>query len=135
MKELTQSKTASKLSQLIAIKRNSPVEVSLFEIDNVLKLFNLIDYQGNPTDKAERNGLPDHNQLLVNAIHKTAKKRQSMAKSLDRALLLNAVNLFKPYTEKWEAINKDQQRNAQKAKNYRRDYFRQLDRLITLIND
>lgn len=134
MARKAQSNTASKLSQLIA-SAIKPVEVSPFEIDNVLRLFNLIDYQGNPTDKAKRNGLPDNNQLLAKAIHKTAKKRQIMTNSLDKALMLSAVNLFKPYTEEWQAISKDQQRSAQKAKDYGRDYFRQLDILITLINN
>lgn len=61
------------------------VDIAPYEVEEVLRLFQLVNYKGDPTEKAKANGLPG-NEQLAGLICEATDYRHSMVANLDLAL-------------------------------------------------
>ena len=82
---LTQPVQASQFAQQVTAYTFE--DVSAFTIERILYGLELLDYEGNPTDKALDNGLP-YNTELVEAIGRAAAAREAMEVNHDLALVV-----------------------------------------------
>lgn len=136
IEELVQPAEASEFVQEVVLNAVEWVDVAPYDVECVLYLFRLVDYQGGPTQLALANGLPDHNQELVEAICEAASHRQAMNLNLDLALELEACMAnVEPHSKEYEAAYDAKSWEENNVKDYKADYQKAISKVIDVLTD
>ena len=113
---------------------NTCCDVSPFTVFNIMYSLELVDCDGEPTDLAKFNGLPDNTEL-AHAIGRAGEAHEGMVTNHNVGLIIAAKQArLEPYSKQWEDYQRGMEFEGENVIDYGMDYEHRFIEVYDMIN-